>query len=137
MDLESFEKTQLEKDLKAVVRVYRGYPELRKQAMQEFRKTEREESDLLHALELINLDAVGMSKITKQLIATLQRRRGLKDMIEYLDAITPLKNRVPTQQSVGTAISSINQIHGKFQTRKYRIKEKEELRPLFAEKGLV
>lgn len=44
-------------------------------------------SDLDHALELLHLDAIGLTKIVKRRADLLKERRKIKDEIEFIDAI--------------------------------------------------
>src|SRR5690625_7801240 len=78
-------------DVEAVKRIFLEYPARLEKVENEYRKICSERQDLLHALELGSLDAIRMTKITKDLKDIQLKRRKLKDELEVLKHI---RNRV-------------------------------------------
>lgn len=57
----------IEDDLLAVRRIFVEYPKMYESKQNEFKTVSSERQDLLHALELGNLNAIEQSKITRDL----------------------------------------------------------------------
>src|SRR5690625_2349197 len=93
-------------DIEAVERVYLKYPSLLKEAEKEYKKVCLKRNDILHTIELGSLNAIQLSKLTKELKSTLITRRKLKNKIEVLKHVYTLANHPnkPNKQRINTAI---------------------------------
>ena len=123
--------TEVEQALLAVRDVYVNYPKQIKLITEAYTKTCSERQDLLHIIELGNLDAVGMSRIYKALRAVQKERRKLKDELELLQSVKDLIDaKRPTENRINHAIGRVREVKTKQKTRSYRMRVRTDLQDL-------
>lgn len=81
-------------------------------------------NDLLHELELDNLNAAGTASLMKELKSTLLLRRIYKDNIDYLLAFREELNL----GKLIKAVDNLNEVHTTTNMRKYNRRIKKEVR---------
>jgi hypothetical protein len=93
---------------------------------------EKETQDILHALELTELDDEQILVIGKELQLLRQKRRNAKD---FMELVAPLfaystKNRNVVKE-LGQVLSEMQQTMNSWETRRYTVREKTELQYAF------
>jgi len=119
-------------DVEAVKRIFLEYPARLEKVENEYRKICSERQDLLHALELGSLDAIRMTKITKDLKDIQLKRRKLKDELEILKHIcTFVKHpKKPNKQRIDSMIGNVKNAIDVQSKRTYRMRIRKDLQEL-------
>lgn len=122
----------IENDLQAIKRIFVDYPQIYKRKKIELEKAEQERQDLLHVLELGRLDAIAMTKITRDLKEVSVRRRQIKNNLEVLEAVSKFarrfNNNTNKNQQIETVVNTVNNIITK--ERKYKMRVRKDLQDL-------
>lgn len=88
----------------------------------EIQNKELERDDLLHEIELGNLNAIELSRVSGRLRRTLQERRQLKNHREYVYTLKGFADKFITKGIIGDAkhlITNINNLNKARNERKY------------------
>lgn len=118
----------IDKDLQAVKRIFVDYPKLYGEKSEELKVINSEIKDLLHVLELANLNAVEMSKIMKQLKKARLKRRHCKNELEVLDEIKRFGFKRVKESEINTVINRVHHITNR--KRIYTMRVREDLQNL-------
>lgn len=114
--------------LESVRDIFITYPERYENAREELSNVDVEIQDVLHAIELGSLDAVGMSRMYKEIQRLRQERRRLKDEIEVLREIQFLgTKKKPTNHQINTAIGQVQSVRSKQDNRTYTMRIRKDL----------
>lgn len=120
--------------LNLVKEVYVRLPKRRVTVVDELRKIELEESDILHALELGRLDAIASTQLDKDLKRVLRERRSLKEELEILQEIQRfVRMKTQSEHAINTTIGNIKSIKRKQKGRVYTMRVRPDLQPLVDE----
>jgi len=119
--------------LKAVRNVFVDIPKEYELLCKAYEKTNEETQDLLHVLELGTLNAVEMSKVTKQLRLVRQERRKLKDEIEVMKEIVSFSEKKPSEHLINTLIGNVRKIEERKSKRIYNMRVRKDLQGLIKE----
>lgn len=120
----------IQEQLKAVRYILVEVPKLFELVQKEFHKVNDETQDLLHVLELGKLNAIEMSKITRQLKEVRQKRRELKDELEILYEVRNFATGNVNEHEINTIIGKVRSIHEKRQRRTYTMRVRTDLQKL-------
>lgn len=112
----------IENDLNAIKRIFIDYPKMYKVKKDELIKVSSERQDLLHALELGNLDAIEMSKLVRDLKKVQVKRRQIKNNLEVLDEIKRFTYGKIKEHEVNAAISRVDHIINRKRTYTMRVR---------------
>jgi len=117
----------IEADLQAVKRVFTDYSRMRHVKKKELIKIEEERQDLLHVLELGNLNAVEQSRITKELKEVSLRRRQIKNNLEVLEIVNKFShafnNNSNKDKQIETVINTVKNSVSKKRTYSMRVRK--------------
>lgn len=120
----------IQEQLQAVRYILVEVPKLFNLAQKEFHKTNDETQDILHVLELGKLNAIEMSKITRQLKEVRQRRRKLKDELEILYEIRNFAFGDINEHEINKLIGTVRKINDRHENRKYTMRVRSDLQNL-------
>lgn len=115
-------------DLQAIKRIFIDYPKMYEIKLNELKKADEERQDLLHVLELGNLDAIKMSKVMRDLKQVSIKRRQIKNNLEILDVIKRFAYRRIKDKEINELIDRVDHITNR--ERKYTMRVREDLQEL-------
>ena len=102
---------------------FEGIDQIKTNLEEEIRKTEQERNDLLHEIELGNLNAVELMRVVIPLRDVLRERRTYKDELAKVMTIKGFtdkyNNKIITGDILQT-IKNLNTLEKNNETRKYR-----------------
>ena len=118
----------VEQALKSVRDIYVNYPKIYEQLQEELRKLDMETQDLLHYMELKNLDVQRGYIAYKELQEVRQKRRQVKDQIEILEPIMAL-NRMnkPPEKQINATLGEVRKINLRHGGRHYCMRVRKDL----------
>ncbi|GGN66449.1 hypothetical protein [Oceanobacillus indicireducens] len=106
----------------------RDIPKRYSDNLEQINKLEKEENDLLHYIELVNLNAVEGFKAYKELQKVRKERRVYKDENELLRHIQPvLKNMKGQIRHLDDALGCVRQTEKNLENRIYRVRVRKDL----------
>lgn len=121
----------LEDDLLAVKRVFVGYQRRLEKLKDDLKRISEERQDLLHAFELGKLDAILMTKLSKELKKVQQRRREIKNEIEILSELSGISNARHIKESeIDRVLSRIKYLKEQQAARVYSMRVRKDLQEL-------
>lgn len=88
----------------------------------EIQNKELERDDLLHEIELANLNAIELSSASRRLRKSLQERRELKDTREYIHTLKGFSDKFITKGIIGDSkqlIQNVENLNKSRNERKY------------------
>lgn len=124
----------IEQQLKIVRNIFIDLPKQFDLVHDEYKKADQETQDLLHALELGNLNAIEMTKVAKELKEVRKRRRHLKDELEVLREVRNFAtNGKLKEYHIDMAIGKVRTIYEKRERRTYKMRVRSDLQELVME----
>lgn len=102
---------------------FEGIDQIKINLEEEIRKTEQERNDLLHEIELGNLNAVELMRVVIPLRDVLRERRTYKDELAKVMTIKSFTDKYNNKLIVGDilqTIKNLNTLEKNNETRKYR-----------------
>lgn len=102
---------------------FEGIDQIKTNLEEEIRKTEQERNDLLHEIELGNLNAVELMKVVIPLRDVLRERRNYKDELAKVMTIKGFTDKYNNKLIVGDILQTIKNLttlEKNNETRKYR-----------------
>lgn len=106
----------------------RDIPKRYSDNLEQINKLEKEENDLLHYIELVNLNAVEGFKAYKELQKVRKERRVYKDENELLKHVQPvLSNMKGHLRLLDNAIGNVRQTEKHLENRIYRVRVRKDL----------
>lgn len=106
----------------------RDIPKRYSDNLEHITKLEKEENDLLHYIELVNLNAVEGFKAYKELQKVRKERRVYKDENELLKHVQPvLSNMKGHLRLLDNAIGNVRQTEKHLENRIYRVRVRKDL----------
>lgn len=118
----------IENDLKSIRRIFVDYPNAYKQKQEELKLKSSEKQDLLHALELGNLNGPEQMKITRDLKKVQIERRKIKNNLEVLDEIKRFRHGEINEKKINNLINKIDHVVNK--KRYYHMRVRKDLQDL-------
>ena len=100
---------------------FEGIDNLKKNVEQKIKEIEEERNDLLHELELSNLNAVEISKLSINLKKVLIERRKYKDELAKIMTIKGFTDKYNNKLIVGDLLNLIKNLKTLEQNKKSRI----------------
>lgn len=97
----------------------------------ELRTKELEQDDLLHEIELSNLNAFELTKVAGRLKKTRKERRNIKDKLEFIATIKGFSDKYTNKLITGDLINllkNIRQLRKNWETRIYKTRVLEDLK---------
>lgn len=128
--------TRIEDELISLRNIIVNYPKQYKLLKEQLTSIEKERQDLLHVLELGNLNAIEQSKIARELKEVLLKRRLIKDDIEILEEIYNFTNGNINKSTIGDVIGRIRGIMKRRENRKYHLRIRKDLQN-YINRGVV
>ena len=128
--------TRIEDELISLRNIIVNYPKQYKLLKEQLTSIEKERQDLLHVLELGNLNAIDQSKIARDLKEVLLKRRLIKDDIEILEEIYNFTNGNINKSTIGDVIGRIRGIMKRRENRKYHLRIRKDLQN-YINRGVV
>lgn len=106
----------------------RDIPKRYSDNLEHITKLEKEENDLLHYIELVNLNAVEGFKAYKELQKVRKERRVYKDENELLKHVQPVLSNMKGQlRLLDNAIGNVRQTEKHLENRIYRVRVRKDL----------
>ena len=102
---------------------FEGIDQIKTNLEEEIRKTEQERNDLLHEIELGNLNAVELMRVVIPLRDVLRERRNYKDELAKVITIKSFTDKYNNKLIVGDILQTIKNLttlEKNNETRKYR-----------------
>ena len=102
---------------------FEGIDQIKTNLEEEIRKTEQERNDLLHEIELGNLNAVELMRVVIPLRDVLRERRTYKDELAKVMTIKGFTDKYNNKFITGDilqTIKNLNTLEKNNETRKYR-----------------
>lgn len=102
---------------------FEGIDQIKTNLEEEIRKTEQERNDLLHEIELGNLNAVELMRVVIPLRDVLRERRTYKDELAKVITIKGFTDKYNNKLITGDilqTIKNLNTLEKNNETRKYR-----------------
>lgn len=128
--------TRIEGELLSLRNIIVNYPKQYRLLKEQLTTIEKERQDLLHVLELGNLNAVEQSKIARELKEVSLKRRLVKDDIEVLEGIYDFTNGSINKNTIGDVIGKTRGIIKRRKNRKYNLRVRKDLQP-YIDRGVV
>lgn len=97
----------------------------------ELRTKELEQDDLLHEIELSNLNAFELTKVAGRLKKTRKERRNIKDKLEFIATIKGFSDKYTNKLITGDLINllkNIRQLRKNWETRIYKTRVLDDLK---------
>ncbi len=104
---------------------FENIDELKATLESQIKETEQIRSDLLHELELANLNAVEMTKVAKELKEVLKVRRKYKDELAKVMTLKGFTDKYNNKLIIGDIIQvlkNLKTLHSNQEKRKYNAK---------------
>lgn len=116
----------IESDLQAVRRIFFEYPKQLQYAREELQKNHEELLDVAHVFEFGNINGPDTMKLSKLYKDLRRKRRQLKNDVEVLEKIEPLKEKLH-ENDISKPIGDIRNLKEVQNNRSYRMKVRKEL----------
>jgi len=111
----------------AVRDIYVNAPKKYELLKEAYESKNQETQDIMHVLELGSLNAVQLTKMSKELQTVRQERRKIKDELEVLEEIVRFVKRKPTEHEINTLIGNVRKIEEKKGRRYYTMRIRKDL----------
>ena len=122
----------IEEAIKSVRDVYVNLPRRYEQLEQELKKLDMETQDLLHLMELKNLNLYQGFMTYKDLQRVRQERRKVKDEMEMLEPVLELNKYAgkPVEKYLNKHLGEVRKVALSQQGRSYRMRVRDDLQDL-------
>lgn len=118
----------IEKSFSFLRDIIREIPDRYHSNEKRIKELEKEQQDLLHAIELVNFNAYQGFKLSKKVKEVRKERRELKNENELLELITPLLKRYRSDlQNMDLLLGKLRERKNNQNLRGYRCRVREEL----------
>lgn len=124
--------TEIEQALIAVRDVFVNYPKRLTELQEQLKENELEIQDLLHIIELHAFSASKGYQLAKELKEARNKRRTLKDEIEFLEIVKSklLSGAKPAEKQLNNAISEIRKKKTSRKNRTYSMRVRKDLQEM-------
>lgn len=102
--------------------LFSNLDDIKKDLEEKIRQKEAEQEDYLHEIELVNLNGIQLTGVTKDLKQTRKERRVFKDKLELINTLKSYTDKYITKGIVGDtkqAIKNIEMLESNHKTREY------------------